>query len=250
MNNPMSLEGKRILVTGASSGIGCACAIEAAALGAAVVLTGRRRDALDETWRRMENQGRHQIVDGDVTSSDFVRDLVRVAGKLDGMVHAAGICPALPIALSSEAELINSMKTNYFAFMELMKFYAKKKFANEGFSAVAISSVSAEVGWPGGALYSGSKGALSSAVRALALELAPKGVRVNAVCPSNIKTPMYDGLAGDMNDAAAQEALKARQPLGIGLPEQVAEPVCFLLSDAASFITGVNLPVDGGYLAQ
>ena len=87
-------------------------------------------------------------------------------------------------------------------------------------------------------------------MRALATELAPRGVRVNAVCPSNVQTPMFEAGAGRLLDAASQAALLKRQPLGIGRPEQVARPICFLLSDAASFITGVNLPVDGGYLAQ
>lgn len=244
------LDGKRILITGASSGIGRACALQAAELGATVVLTGRRQAALVETLRNMPRPETHLIVCGDISSPDFVRELADRAGKLEGLVHAAGVCPAMPIGVMDSASLRDSVATNYFAFMELMKIYSKKKYANEGFSAVAISSVSSEVGWAGGALYSGSKGALSAAVRALALELAPKRTRVNAVCPSNIKTPMFDGLAGDLNDEAALAALKAKQPLGLGTPEQVATPVCFLLSDAASFITGVNLPVDGGYLAQ
>ena len=105
-------------------------------------------------------------------------------------------------------------------------------------------------GWGGVAVYSGSKGALSSSVRALAVELASKGIRVNAVCPSNIRTPLYEAGAFDMNDEGALLELLKKQPLGLGEPEQVAWPVCFFLSDAASFITGVNLPVDGGYLAQ
>lgn len=250
MNNLMSLSGKHILVTGASSGIGRACAIEAASLGASLVLTGRRRDALEETLSQMVDYAAHHIVAGDIGNPEFVSELMATCGKLDGLVHAAGICPAIPIGVMTHDALVDSMKINYFAFMELMKYCSKKKYSNERFTAVAISSVSAEVGWSGGALYSGGKGALSAAVRALALELAPKGYRVNAVCPSNIKTPMFDSLAGAMNDEAGLVALKAKQPLGLGEPEQVALPVCFLLSDAASFITGVNLPVDGGYLAQ
>lgn len=244
------LQHKHILVTGASSGIGRACAIMASELGASVVLTGRRKEALEETKQAMASPGEHSVVVGDISLPDFVRRLADEAGRLDGLVHAAGVCPAIPVGMINSSVLLDSVTTNYFAFMELMRYYAKKKYVNEGFAAVAISSVSAEVGWAGGALYSGSKGALSAAIRAIALELAPKHIRVNAVCPSNIKTPMFDDLAGDMNDEEALTALKNRQPLGIGLPEQVAAPVCFLLSDAASFITGVNLPVDGGYLAQ
>lgn len=247
---PIDLLHKRILITGASSGIGRACAIRASELGASVVMTGRRMVALKETQRLMMNQACHSAVAGDITSPDFIKFLTETTGKLDGLVHAAGICLALPVNMIDSTSLIESVKTNYFAFMELIKLYSKKKYSNIGFSVVAISSVSAEVGWAGGALYSGSKGALSAAVRALALELAPKRIRVNAICPSNIKTPMFDSLAGDVNDEKAIEDLKSKQPLGLGTPEQVADPVCFLLSDAASFITGANIPVDGGYLAQ
>lgn len=248
--NPFNLTGKRILVTGASSGIGRACAARAAELGASVVLTGRRESALNDTLAQMPDTDRHVVVAGDIGDSSFVRTLLDQVAKIDGLVHAAGVCPAIPIGVADTAAIVDSMRVNYFAFMELMKLCSRRKYANDGFSAVAISSVSSEVGWSGGALYSGSKGALSAAVRALALELAPKGMRVNAVCPSNIKTPMFDSLAGDMNDEAGLAALKAKQPLGLGSPEQVAWPVCFILSGAASFITGVNLPVDGGYLAQ
>lgn len=248
--NPFNLTGKRILVTGASSGIGRACAVRAAELGASVVLTGRRESALNDTLAQMPDADRHAVVAGDIGDPSFVRTLLDQVAKIDGLVHAAGVCPAIPIGVADAAAIVDSMRVNYFAFMELMKLCSRRKYVNDGFSAVAISSVSSEVGWSGGALYSGSKGALSAAVRALALELAPKGMRVNAVCPSNIRTPMFDSLAGDMNDEAGLAVLKAKQPLGLGSPEQVAWPVCFLLSGAASFITGVNLPVDGGYLAQ
>ena len=250
MYNPMELTGKRILVTGASSGIGRACAIMLADLGASVVLTGRRADALDETWRRMENKDAHLIYPCDITDANAVADLVKNTGKLDGLVHAAGIGPMCPIGFVNDVEIQRVMKTNYFSFLELMKHYSKVKNRSDRLSVVAISSVSALAGWGGGVVYCGSKGALSASVRALAMELAPKGVRVNAVCPSNIKTPLYDAGAADMNNEEGLSALKAKQPLGLGLPEQVASVVAFLLSDAASFITGVNLPVDGGYLAQ
>ena len=247
--NPFDLTGKRILVTGASSGIGRACAVCAAKLGAAVILTGRRQEALEETVSTCEGEG-HVIVSGDITSPAFVKELVEKGGKVDGLVHAAGIAPMCPVGMLASEEVESVMRTNYYSFLELMKYYSKNKFRNGKLSVVAVSSVSAESGWSGGVGYCGSKGALSASIRALAMELASKGIRVNAVCPSNIKTPLYEAGALDMNDEASLKELIKKQPLGLGEPEQVAWPVCFLLSDAANFITGVNLPVDGGYLAQ
>ena len=246
---PYDLIGKRILVTGASSGIGRACAVCAAELGASVVMTGRRADALRETLSMCAGS-RHQIVAGDISSPDFVRGMAESAGKIDGLVHAAGIAPMCPVGMLGKDAVNLVMGVNYYSFLELMTYYSKKKYRGERLSIVAVSSVSYAAGWAGGAAYCGSKGALSASIRALAMELAPKGIRVNAVCPSNIKTPLYDAGASDMNDEGALKELLKKQPLGLGEPEQVAWPVCFLLSDAASFITGVNLPVDGGYLAQ
>lgn len=247
--NSYSLEGKRILVTGASSGIGRACAICASQMGAVLILTGRRQDALSETLSKCAGD-EHIVVAGDISSSVFVKDLADSGGKLDGIVHAAGVGPMCPVGMLTEDHVESVMRTNYYSFLALMKNYSKNKYRNEHLSVVAVSSVSSMSGWGGVVVYCGSKGALSSSVRALAMELAPKGIRVNAVCPSNIRTPMYEAGASDMNDEVALKELIKRQPLGLGEPEQVAWPVCFLLSDAASFITGVNLPVDGGYLAQ
>ena len=246
---PFDLTGRRILVTGASSGIGRTCSIVAAQMGAIVILTGRRMSALEETRVLCAGEG-HLIVAGDIASPEFVPNLVETSGKIDGLVHAAGIGPMCPVGMLTQDHVSSVMRTNYYAFLELMKHYSKKKYRSDCFSAVAVSSVSASSGWGGGVAYCGSKGALSSSVRALAMELAPKGVRVNAVCPSNIKTPLYEAGASDMNDKESLKELLKKQPLGLGEPKQVAWPVCFLLSDAASFITGVNLPVDGGYLAQ
>ena len=249
MENLFKLSGKRVLVTGASSGIGRACAIVAAEFGASVVLSGRRIEALEET-SRLCGSGSHECVAGDISSPAFVDELVRCAGRIDGLVHAAGVCPLLPVGMVDRDGSELAMRTNYLSFLDLMKAYSRRKFRAEKFSAVAISSVSAVAGWSGGVVYCGTKGALSAAVRALAVELAPKGVRVNAVCPSNIRTPMFAATMADFNDEESERMIVAKQPLGIGSPEQVAWPVCFLLSDASSFITGVNLPVDGGCLAQ
>ena len=246
----MDLSDRRVLVTGASSGIGRACAILMADLGASVVLTGRRVDALNETRRQMKRPERHLLHSCDISDPVDVAELVAVTGKIDGLVHAAGIGPMCPIGFIDETHLQSVMKTNCFAFLELMKHYSKAKNRFGKMSVVAVSSVSALAGWGGGVVYCGSKGALNASVRALAMELAAKGIRVNAVCPSNIKTPLYEAGAADMNSEVGLALLKSKQPLGLGMPEQVASVVAFLLSDAASFITGVCLPVDGGYLAQ
>lgn len=253
MNPFVTLEGKRILVTGASSGIGRACAVMAAELGASVTLVARRAEALEETRQLMVAPERHRCLTWDFAGGQDLAPLfaeILKDGKLDGLVHAAGIGLAMPLAAVDLQEAKHVMEVNWLSFLALMKQCAKKRIAAPGLSAVAISSVSALAGWMGSAVYAGSKGAVSATVRALAIELAPKGIRVNAVCPSNIKTPMFDAVTGGVNNSEGIDKVLAKQPLGFGSPEQVAAPVCFLLSEAASFITGVNLPVDGGYLAQ
>jgi len=245
-----SLAARRILITGASSGIGRATAILAAGLGAEVVLVARRVDELEVTRKMMSGPDRHTVIAGDLTDGDFVRDLVAKTGPCDGFVHAAGIAPIAPAGLVSDNLLAQTGRLNCGAFIELMNGFAKKSNRRgETFSAVVVSSVAARSGWAGGTAYCATKGAVSAAVRALAVDLAPQGVRVNAVSPSGIATPLYDAQAR-MNPEAAANHIAATQPLGLGKPEQVAAPICFLLSDAASFITGADLPVDGGYLAR
>lgn len=249
MYNPMNLTGRSVLVTGASSGIGRACAVTLSKLGARVVLSARREDELNETLTMLEGSG-HSIYVCDLSDPVDVSKVVAQIGKVNGLIHSAGVSPMSPIGCVSESEIEEVFKVNCFSFLELMKHYSKAKNRSEKFSAVVISSVSAFAGWAGGSVYCASKGALSAAVRSLAIELAPKGVRVNAICPSNVKTPLYDAGAAEINGEEALNSLLSRQVLGLGMPEQIAEVAAFLLSDASSFITGVNLPVDGGYLAQ
>ena len=248
--NPFTLSGKRILVTGASSGIGRSCAILASKLGASVVMTARRIDALEETLCQMDDPPIHTIIPGDITSPTFIKKLTSGAGKIDGLVHAAGVGPLCPIGMLTSEHVEYVMRINYYAFLELVKCYCKTKYRNSSMSIVAISSISSLAGWGAVSAYSGSKGALSASVRALAVELAAKGIRVNAVCPGHTNTPMYSSGTTVIDNSELQDKLLRKQPLGLGEPEQIAAPVCFLLSDAANFITGVNLPVDGGYLAQ
>lgn len=251
MINPMSLENKRILVTGASSGIGRAVAIQLSLLGAHVVLAARNEEKLRETISFLA-EGKHTLIQCDLSRIEQIEkmmdDCISCGDKLDGLVHSAGACPVIPLKTLNYAKMLEVMKINYFAFMELAMLYSGKKYSNGG-SIVAISSVSSFAGWKGASLYCGSKGALDSSVRALALELAGKNIRVNTVVPSNIKTGMYYAFA-ELSGEAWEAGIAAKQPLGIGESEDVANSVAFLLSDAARFITGTSLVVDGGYLAQ
>jgi NAD(P)-dependent dehydrogenase (short-subunit alcohol dehydrogenase family) len=249
MYNPMSLQGRRILVTGASSGIGRACAIVLSKLGASVVVCARRKEELEKTISLLDGTN-HSICVCDLLNSAEVAKLPNETGKLDGLIHSAGVAPMGPIGFVQECEMNDVFKVNCFSFFELMKNYSKAKNRAEKFSAVVISSVSAFAGWQGGSVYCASKGAVSAAVRSLAIELAPKGIRVNAICPSNVKTPLYDQGATEINSEESLERLLSKQVLGLGMPEQIAEVAAFLLSEASSFVTGVNLPVDVGYLAQ
>ena len=252
MYSLIDLSGRIVLITGASSGIGRACAVEASKLGAAVILVARSEGALRETLSEMESNTRHRVIPFDlmhVSDIEALFDAAVEGGKLTGIVHAAGVCPAVPIQFQPVEEMNSAMTLNYFSFLIMAKHFAKKKYMDGG-SVVAISSVSAEAGWKCGALYSGTKGAVSSTVRSLALELVAKKIRVNAVLPSNIDTPLFDAVALNAHDEDGMRRLLERQPLGIGKPADVAHAVMFLLSDASRFITGTNLVVDGGYLAQ
>lgn len=247
----MDLTGRRILVTGASSGIGRACAVTAASLGARTVLVARDQGRLEETLGMLAGQG-HLIVPCDLGKLDDIASVFDAAckegDKLDGLVHAAGIGPATPIQVVTPRVMNEVMTINFFSFMEMVRLFTRKRFSNGG-SIVAISSVSGVVGWQGVSLYGASKGAIDSAVRALAIELAPRGFRVNSIVPSNIQTPMFDAIIA-VGGETARDQIAAKQPLGLGEPEDVANAAAFLLSQASRFITGTQLVVDGGYLAQ
>lgn len=249
MLNPIDMTGKRILITGASSGIGQGIAVLLCQLGAATVLVARSEEKLNKTREML--QGDHEIVPFDVSNLDEAENLMKMAtanGKLDGYVHSAGINFTMPVGLMKHTDMHRLMLVNFYSFVELSKHFSKKKYNNDGGSIVGISSTASKVGNKGLCAYCASKSAMDSSVRVMSQEFAPKKIRVNSVCPSWIETEMYSELE-KIIDEKAFEKLLDRQPLGLGKPVDVANAVAFLLSDAAKFITGTSMIVDGGYLS-
>lgn len=250
MYNPMDLTGKRILVTGASSGIGQACAQMISRLGGQVVLVGRDESRLVETRNCLDGDG-HLVLPHELSDLDGMEKLFTTAcadgRKLNGLVHAAGVSASMPLSLTSPELVERILTINFKAFLFLCKHYAKKKFGDGG-SIVGLSSVAAMSGQPSLSIYCGSKSALDAAAAALALELIPKRIRVNTVLPSYIRTPMVSEAEKSLPPESFQRIVDSH-PMGMGEPEDVAHAVAFLLSDAAKYITGTHLVVDGGYLA-
>lgn len=253
MINPIDLSGKNILVSGASAGIGKAIAIFLSKLGANIFMVARNEERLKETFNELE-PGNHFYYAMDLCNLDQIENMISHfcsdSRKLNGLVHSAGISMTVPLQFLKMNDLNNIMTVNFYSFMELVKHFLKKKYNDNGGSIVAISSISSKVGARGLSAYCASKGALDSAIRSMALELAPKNIRINSVEPGMIATEIYDGLKDIVNNKDFETELFKRQIMGIGKPEDVANATAFLLSDASRFITGTSIVVDGGYLAH
>lgn len=243
MYNPYSLEGKTVLVTGASSGIGRATAIECSKLGAKVVITARHEERLKETLSALEGDG-HQLILCEMTSDDDLTTLVETVPVLDGLVCNAGINKLVPIRQLKAEDLSHIFEVNTFSSIILLQKLMKKKKLAEDASVVYTSSISGiGAAAVGESMYIASKGALSAFVKAAALECSKKGIRVNAVCPGMVKTEMSD--AYDLNEGD-NEDLK-NYPLGrYANPVDIAWAIIYLLSNASSWVTGTNLVIDGG----
>jgi len=241
--NPFSLEGKTILVTGASSGIGKQTAIACAGMGARVVITGRNAERLEAT-RCSLAEGRHVAVTADLNDADAIVSVTNAAGVVDGVAHCAGISTVSPFRMVSEKAIDAVFKTNFYAPVLLtQRLLAKRQIANGG-SIVFISSTTAHIGTIATSMYAASKGALFPAARALGLELATKQkIRVNCISPGYVNTPLLDGIN---NGAASVEKNYDLAPLGLGEPADIANAVVFLMSDASKWITRSTLIVDGG----
>lgn len=247
------LSSKNIIVTGASSGIGRSCAIEFSKYGASVALVGRDEKRLHETLEKMYFPDKHMVAQQDLTQYEelegFVTNIVKKIGKIDGLLHAAGIEIVLPLKMLKPSHFENIFAINVTAGFQLAKEVVKKKnFSEQGGSLVFIASVAGISGQAGKLAYSTSKAAVINGTKTLALELAPNKVRVNAISPGICKTEMSNAFLNKIPEESKQELIK-RHPLGIGEPQDIANAAIFLLSDASRWITGTNLIVDGGYTA-
>jgi NAD(P)-dependent dehydrogenase (short-subunit alcohol dehydrogenase family) len=246
---PLDLDGKLVLVTGASSGIGRVTARVLDELGATLVLSGRRADALEETRAALSTDAEHRIVSFDLTEVDAIdgwlkEDVVQGNRRLDGLVHSAGMGGVTPLRTQSRTSIERVMVPNLFAALGLMRGAASKRVFNDGASLVFVSSVAGIVGSAGLTAYSASKGGLEAAVRSAAVELRQRKLRVNAVAPGYVRTPLMDRSLSELPDVSA---IETRQFLGILEPEEVAIAIAYLLSDSAKRITGTTLVIDGGY---
>lgn len=241
--NPMSLEGKTILVTGASSGIGRAIAIECSKLGASVIATGRNEERLAETLAQMEGES-HQAIAVDLATDDGIAALVSQLPKLDGVAHVAGIGKSVPAAFVKGVDLQRVMGTNLFAVMQLQAQLLKKKRINDKAGLVFMASVAAVAGQAGQSIYAATKGGLVAYMKVLALELGARGIRANCILPGMVETPLIH--RGTYDDEMLQADM-AKYPISrYGQPEEVAHLAAFLLSDAAAWISGSNYVIDGG----
>ena len=252
MTNPMDLTGKIILVTGASSGIGKSTAIHLSKLGAQVIIVSRNVEKLQNTLLQMDGL-KHSIYPFDLKNIDQIEDLIEKIvsqeDKLNGFVHCAGVQDMRPLQMTKYSFIHDIMLTNLYAFIELSRVIAKKNNHTENASFVAISSVRSYRGEKSITAYCASKGALDSAIRAMAKELAIKHIRINSVVPGFIKTEMVDAYIESTGYEEFNKNVLANQYLGLGDTIDVANAVAYLLSDASKLITGTGLIVDGGYLS-
>lgn len=249
MSNPFSLEGKTILVTGASSGIGRRCAIDCAMMGAKVILVARNKERLQETLDMIEGNGHAFYIfdlNGIEEIKDFVNQIVRSHGKLDGFIHAAGIEMTKPVKLLTPDDYETVFRINTLSGLELAKHLAGIKSFNQSGSIVFIASITGIIARAGVAAYSASKGALLSASRVMAVEYAKRRIRVNCISPGTILTPLMENYLTALTEEQRQMRISGF-PLGVGKTTDVSSAAVFLLSDASRWITGQNLVVDGGY---
>lgn len=241
--NPFSLEGKTILVTGASSGIGRGIAVTCSKMGATVIINGRNKERLQETLSQMEGED-HLIAVGDLTETNSLIAMVETLPKLDGVVHCAGIGQRIPCKDLQTMNVNQVMNVNFMAPVMLQAELLRGKKINKAASIVFVASIASWSPSFGNSIYSASKGAIVSYANCLALELAPRKIRVNCISPAMVWTDLI------LADGIEEEQLKEdeqKYPLKrYGQPEDIANLAVYMLSDASTWMTGSNVKISGG----
>jgi NAD(P)-dependent dehydrogenase (short-subunit alcohol dehydrogenase family) len=251
--NEKSMEGKKFLITGASSGIGRATSVLLAACGAELILTGRSLERLEETRLLVKESEKHHLESFNMLGLDQsaleMQKIVNKYGALDGVFHSAGNSLLKPSKLINDQDVQNIMGPSFYAALAIAKTFAKKNCLKDSGSLVFMSSVAATSGQQGMSLYSASKAAIDGMIRSLACELAGRKVRVNGIAAGGVKTEMHEKMIGGSSDAVVK-AYEDMHPLGFGTPEDVAGLVVYLMSGMSKWITGTVIHLDGGYTAR
>ena len=248
MNNPFSLIGKSILITGASSGIGRGIAIECSKMGARLIINGRNAERLKETFDMLEGKD-HIAIIADLSKQEEIERLVKDVPEINGCVHSAGIPKIAAVKFIDRMLLDDILNINTVAPILLTSLLLKKKKLQKKSSIVFISSISGVcVANTGESSYSATKGAISGFVKGAAFELAAQGTRVNSINPGLVPTRILELSNTVFSEDLLKDRMYGRYPLKrVGTPEDIAYGAIYLLSDASSWVTGVNLIIDGGY---
>ena len=249
--NPFSLEGKTVLVTGASSGIGRTTAIECSKMGASVIITARNEERLKATLDSLDTASgqTHQMFLADLSSEEGVNVLVDELPHLDGVSLNAGIVKTLPVKFINKDDLAEVLNVNMMGPILLAQRLLKKKKITRGSSVVFTSSIGGVmISTVGNTMYGVSKGGLNAFMKGMALEMASVGIRSNSVNPGFVMTNILS--AGTISEEDLKKNVSA-YPLGrFGKPEDIAYAIIYLLSDASSWVTGHTLVIDGGVILR
>lgn len=241
--NPFTLEGKTVLITGASSGIGRGIAIACSKMGASVIINGRNKLRLEETLEQLDKR-ENVIAQADLSDKEQLSDMVSLLPKLDGIVHCAGIGQRILCKQIMENDVDDVMTSNFKAPVLLQTELLKQKKINKSASIVFIASIASESPSVGNAIYSASKGAIISFANCLSVELAPRKIRVNCISPAMVWTDLI--LKGGVTEEELREDEQKYPLKRYGTPEDIANLAIYMLSDASSWMTGSNVKISGG----
>ena len=251
MENLMDLTGKNILITGGGGGIGRAVAKKVAQCGATVVITDYKISILQPVLEALEGNN-HKAYAINLRNIDSIEEAIAQinaeVGVLNGFVHCAGIAPMRPFKMTKYEDILPTMQINFFSFVEIVRCITQKKRFAKGGSIVAMSSTGSIHGKPTKTAYSASKAAIDAAIRCMVCDLQKQKIRINSIMPSWVDTEMFRTFLRDYPDSKDIKEIEEKQYMGVATPEEVANVILFLLSDATKTITGTSILMDGGIL--